>query len=183
MNGSSDSAEVFAIDRVITLRRLNPTDLKNFQAYRKDPVVAEFQSWDDMSDETALGFLYAVHEDEVFTPGQWSQLAIADARSDELLGDMGVFLEADQSEAEIGITLAQHAQGRSFGKRAVEMLISVLHDRTQVQRLRIITDENNIKARALIARIQAFSFSHKDLAEDGSTELYFFAAMADLLEG
>ena len=66
----------------LVLRPLAPADLDAFVAYRRDPDVARYHSWD-------TSFSRADAE-AVLEPGDWSQVAIADRASGVLLGDCAV---------------------------------------------------------------------------------------------
>jgi hypothetical protein len=70
------------------LRLLSLTDLHDFQAYRTDPVVAEYQGWTAMADANATAFLAEMHASPLFVPGRWFQLGIA-LQAGELIGDIG----------------------------------------------------------------------------------------------
>lgn len=89
-----------------TLRRLSPSDLADFQAYRNDPGIGLYQG---MSDPEASAFLSEMNLAPLLQPGVWSQIGIADSQSLRLIGDIGLFLAADSQQAEVGITLERQA--------------------------------------------------------------------------
>jgi RimJ/RimL family protein N-acetyltransferase len=97
----------------LVLRRFRPEDLDAFVAYRSDPEVARYQSWEaPYRPSQARQFLHelaAVHPD---TPGEWFQFAVALRHTDRLIGDCGTHVGAeDPRQAEIGFTLAPPHQG------------------------------------------------------------------------
>ena len=108
------------------LRRLRTTDPAAFQAYRSIPELGRFQSWSPMSEAEAVAFLAGMNEAPLFTPGDWVQLGIAEPESDQLLGDIGIFLSADGLTGEVGFTLAPAAQGRGIATAAVRQALQVL---------------------------------------------------------
>jgi RimJ/RimL family protein N-acetyltransferase len=63
---------------------------------------------------------------ERLAPGTWTQLAIADRGNDQLVGDLGLWLSSDSSEAEFGLTLTPEVQGRGFGTEAIRGIIDFL---------------------------------------------------------
>jgi len=136
----------------VALRRLRPDDLRRFQAYRHDPEVARYQGWDPVSDEQAREFLVEMSEAPFGRPGEWLQIAIADA-DDVLVGDIGLFTAASGTEAELGITLARAAQGRGLAEEAARTLIDGLRAHTAVRRLVGITDTRNIPSARLLRRL------------------------------
>lgn len=138
---------------ITALRRLSPDDLACFQSYRNDPVVARFQSWEEMDDDRATRFLSWMGTiTPLMRPGHWTQIAVADEVSDALLGDMGLHLSDDGKTAEIGITLSIGAQGKGHATRAVAMAIQLLFDTTDITRIRAWADTRNTASRALMIR-------------------------------
>ena len=140
---------------------MKAADLDDFLDYRSDPDVGRYQSWEKMDRDQARGFITAAGSEPLLQPGRWSQVAIADAQSDALIGDMGVRIEADQSEAELGITLSTPAQGHGFGLAAVALMIDVIFTQTPVRKIWAITDARNARSLSLIKRA-GFTFSHTE---------------------
>lgn len=154
------------------MRRLCPRDLRAFQAYRKDPAIALYQSWDKMDDDRALGFLKHM---EGMTPllqaGQWTQIAVAEATSDKLIGDMGIHLSDDETEVELGITLATHAHRQGHGLRATKLACGYIFDHTKAAQIKVWADADNTASRALAERA-GFTFTGIEV-NDGVTEAAF----------
>jgi ribosomal-protein-alanine N-acetyltransferase len=137
----------------VTLRRLRPADLPEFQAYRHDAEVGRYQGWEPVPDEDALRFLTEMSQAPFGRPGEWLQIAIADAGDDSLMGDIGLFTMAAGREAEFGITLARAAQGRGLAEEAARTLIDGLRERTAVRRVIAITDVRNVASARLLRRL------------------------------
>ena len=135
----------------VTIRPLTPGDLAAFQAYRSDPDVARYQSWEPMSDEEAKGFIEDVKTTTGLIPGRWIQLGVADETG--LIGDLGLRLEADETEAEIGFTLAAAAQGRGLGSEAVRGALGLIFQTTPVDRVIGVTDAENTPSLRLMERM------------------------------
>lgn len=135
-----------------TLRRLCPTDLDAFLAYRGDPIVALYQSWAPMSRETALGFLAACETAPLFAPGEWCQIAIANAEN-TLIGDMGLFLSDDSAHAELGITLARPHWGQGHAISAMTMAIDLVWAQSPARAIRAWGDQRNTRSIALMQRL------------------------------
>lgn len=134
------------------LRRFRDGDLAAFQSYRADPEVGRYQSWSVMDDAQAASFIRAVATMPLYVPGEWSQLAIASADGDALLGDVGLCVAADARSAEIGFTLAPAAQGRGLGTAAVMETARLLFDRTGIACVIGITDSRNTPSVRLMER-------------------------------
>jgi RimJ/RimL family protein N-acetyltransferase len=137
----------------VALRRLRPGDLVAFQAYRHDPEVGLYQGWEPQSDEDARAFIAEMSQAEFGRPGEWLQIAIADAADDDLLGDIGLFVMRSGREAEFGITLASAAQGRGLAEEAARTLVDGLRAHTEVRRLIGITDIRNTPSARLLERL------------------------------
>lgn len=136
------------------LRKFDCTDVDGFLEYRSDPIVARYQGWGVMSTEDAKSFVNDMASVSHFVPGGWIQLAIARADSNVIAGDVGIFIEPDYSESEIGFTLARSNQGRGHASRAIEAVLSLLWKLTPVQSVRAITDSRNIKSIRLLERME-----------------------------
>ncbi len=137
----------------MTLRRLRPGDLDRFQAYRGDPEVGRYQGWEPMTDADARTMIAEMAAAPVPTPGDWVQIAIADAATDALIGDIGLHVSEAGQEAELGITLALDAQGRGLAEEAARALIRGLQADTAVRRLVGITDARNTPSARLLERL------------------------------
>lgn len=137
----------------VALRRLTTDDLRAFQAYRHNAEVGRWQGWEPMDDARALQFLREVAQMPLLPPGQWTQIAIADAATDALYGDIGLHLADDGTQAEIGFTLAGAAQGRGLGTAAVRAALALLFEDTPVTRVIAITDARNAASMRLLERV------------------------------
>jgi RimJ/RimL family protein N-acetyltransferase len=103
----------------LSLRPFQVDDLEAFVAYRSDPEVARYQSWDSTYSMTdAESFLSSQRELVFGQPGEWLQLAIVDRATCAVCGDCAVRVATDQpATAEIGVALAQASQGRAWQPR------------------------------------------------------------------
>jgi [ribosomal protein S5]-alanine N-acetyltransferase len=137
----------------VLLRRLCVADLPAFQAYRTDVELGRYQGWSAMSDSEARAFLEEVNRAPLFSPGQWAQIAIADPQTLGLLGDIGLYLAADSRHAEIGFTLARHAQGRGLATAAVREALQLIFSSTAVEYVVGVTDARNHASVALLERV------------------------------
>ena len=175
MSASKDADMLPRSSKRTTLRRLCLDDLTDFQAYRSDPEVARYQGWEVMSDSQAKSFLADVNMTALFRPGHWCQLGIADRSSNRLLGDIGICVAVSQDEAEIGFSLARHAQGRGLASEAVREAIRLVFQQCDVERVIGITDARNIPSILLMERIGMHKFNeHETVFRDELCTEYFF---------
>lgn len=89
----------------------------------------------------------------LFAPGRWTQLGIADALTDRLIGDLGVHISADGRDAALGFTLARAAQGRGLASAAVRMAITLVFEQTAAERIHAQTDARNAACVRLLERL------------------------------
>jgi ribosomal-protein-alanine N-acetyltransferase len=141
------------------VRRLRTSDVERFHAYRSDAGLAIYQGWSPMSLEGAYQFVAEMAAVQALRCGDWVQLAIADVDTDVLLGDVGLYVEADGSIAEIGFTLNRAAQGFGHPTRAVQASLSLVFAASSADVVRGITDSRNGKSIRVLERV-GFSRSH-----------------------
>lgn len=165
----------------VTLRRLRPSDAQRFAAYRNDPDIARYQSWEHMDDVKTLHFLEHCHSvDPLLQPGQWTQIAVADAVSDALFGDMGIFLSSEVTEAELGITLAKHVHRKGIATQAMRLAMDFVFDETPVSRIICGADARNTASLHLIQKL-GFAWTHREVLPGGEVdEMYKFLKLADV---
>jgi len=132
-------------------RRMGCGDLSHFLAYRNDPRVARFQSWETMTEAAALAFLEVQESQEPFLPGQWLQLAITLKPTQLLIGDCALRIHADDDrQAAIGATLAHDYHGRGLAMEAIWSLLSFAFGQLGLHRVRADTDPENTPAWRLL---------------------------------
>jgi RimJ/RimL family protein N-acetyltransferase len=140
----------------VVLRRFRLEDVADFVAYRSDPDVARYQSWDapypSEEGERFVRQLMLQHPDAV---GEWFQFAVAlRATSGQLIGDCAaVPLADDPRQCEIGFTIAPRYQGHGFATEAVRLLVDYLFDARGKHRVTARCDPRNAASVALLERL------------------------------
>jgi RimJ/RimL family protein N-acetyltransferase len=138
----------------LVIRRFRPEDVEAFVAYRSDPDVARYQSWEAYTRGQAETFVEEMTSLHPGMPGEWYQFAVADAVSDALLGDTAFCVDADDpSRSEIGFTFAPAHQGKGYATEAVRATIDYAFDRLGVGVVVGVTDARNTASIALLERI------------------------------
>jgi RimJ/RimL family protein N-acetyltransferase len=138
----------------LRLRHFTDTDLLAFMAYRNDPVVARYQSWEDISEKDARAFIQEQKEIQPGVPGQGFQIAIELKETGVLIGDCYFIInELDDRQAEIGFTLSRAYQGRGFATEAVSCFLNYSFLTFDLHRVIAITDCENAAATALLERL------------------------------
>lgn len=159
----------------VVLRRLAPTDLRAFQAYRQDAELSRYQGWAATPDEDAQEFLRHMNRAGLLQPGVWCQIGIADAITLELIGDIGLLLAADASRAEIGFTLRRQSQGRGLATAAVKAAIGLVFENTSAERVVGAADARNASSVRLLERVGMHRVETRDATYGGEayTELVY----------
>ncbi|MGH2595012.1 MAG: GNAT family N-acetyltransferase [Actinomycetota bacterium] len=138
----------------LVIRRFGADDASAFARYRADPEVARFQSWDAYTLGDAERFTQEMASLHPGHPGEWFQFAVADPVSDELLGDVALYVAVnDVARAELGFTFAPAHQGKGYATEAVRGVIAYAFDRLDVGTVFAITDARNDTSIALLERI------------------------------
>jgi RimJ/RimL family protein N-acetyltransferase len=138
----------------LRLRRFGDADLAPFMAYRNDPDVARYQSWDGITEAEAVAFVREQQTAPAGVPGEWLQIAIERKDNRRIIGDCAFkVMEDDPRQAEIGYSLARDAQGQGFATEAVAALLSWAFPTFDLHRVIAIVDVENTASVALLERL------------------------------
>jgi RimJ/RimL family protein N-acetyltransferase len=139
----------------LVLRLLEAEHVPAFVAYRSDPDVARYQSWDTTyttaDGERLVAFQQAV---DFGDPGPWVQVAAVDRATGALCGDCAVRVTTDQPQtAEVGVTLAPAKQGAGLATEALGAVVTRLFDQHDIHRIHAQADDRNIPVHRLLERL------------------------------
>lgn len=150
----SVKANQITTDR-LTLRPFKRHDLNAFVAYRSDPGVARYQSWEETySIAEAESFLASQENVVLGQSGKWLQLAIFDGQTNTLHGDCAMRFVADQpATAEVGVTLAPSSQGKGIAAEALAAVVTMLIDEHEIHRVLAHVDDRNVASWRLFERL------------------------------
>ena len=138
----------------LKLSPLAPSDAPALFAYRSDPAVSRYQSFEPRTVEDATSFIGDPPRATFDIPGVWCQLGIRDRDSGLLVGDLGVHvLSDDPRQVEIGFTVAPAHQGRGLGTEAVTGLLDALFLSLRKHRVFASVDPRNVPSMALLRRV------------------------------
>ena len=151
----------------LSISPLSRADVDQFVAYRQDPLVAKFQSWDTTySREQALQLIEDQGNLVLPMLGNWMQLALRLGENEVLIGDVAFYLQIEEPPTfEIGFTLATRHQGMGYAKEAAAALMAELIDCVGAQKFIAHIDERNLPAATLL---RSLGFSH--IPEKGWSE-------------
>jgi RimJ/RimL family protein N-acetyltransferase len=139
----------------LELRPLAYEDVPAFVAYRRDPEVARYQSWDTSYATSDGNRLVAAQRGVEFgAPGPWLQIAALDRATGALRGDCAVRVDADPPHtAEIGVTFARASQGSGLATEALGAVVAALFDAHSMHRVYAQTDDRNASVHRLLERL------------------------------
>jgi len=140
----------------LVLRPLQESDLPALVAYRRDPEVARFQTWDtDFSMPDATDMLAEGKGRTVGRPGDgWVNLAAVDRSDGTVHGDCAArVLTTPRATAEVGVTFARVSQGRGLATEALGAVVDRLFDQHGMHRVYAETDDRNVAVHRLFERL------------------------------
>ena len=176
-----------AFDRIeskrLILRRFRDTDLAPFVAYRNDPEVARYQSWDSFDEREARAFIREVGSAQPGVPGDWFQFAIESKEVGSLVGDCALQVDGQEPyRAELGFTLAREHQGKGFASEAVSRLLDYAFGDLGLHRVVAIADCRNEPSWRLLERVglrQEGHFLESLWFKGGWSDEYLYAVLKD----
>lgn len=148
-------------------------DVDAFVAYRQDPAVARFQSWDsNYSREQGLRLVESQTGIDLPLNGEWLQLALHDVNTGELIGDLAMHsLADDNSQFEIGFTIALKQQRKGYATEGLGRLMQHLFGKVGASVLIAHTDSRNTAAINLLLALGFNQHSDKRWSENFKNEL------------
>ena len=137
----------------LIVRRFADSDLGPFLAYRNDPEVARYQSWESCTEREALSMIEGLRRQRPGTPGEWFQFAVQSRETGLLVGDCAMRVDEDGRQAEVGFTLSREHQGRGLATEAVSRLLDYAFGELGLHRVYAITDQENEPSFTLLERL------------------------------
>jgi RimJ/RimL family protein N-acetyltransferase len=150
---ASESVLPLYTDRLI-LRRFADDDQQALAAYRNDPEVARYQSWEHCTPSEARLLIAENKNQPVGVPGEWINFAIALRDRDELVGDLALQIkERDAKQAVLGFTIARSHQRQGLGSEAVGAVLDYLFASMALHRVTADCDPRNEGSWRLMERL------------------------------
>lgn len=139
----------------LILRPFQDADLETFVAYRSDPEVARYQSWEPpFTIEQAADFISEMKRALPGVVGEWYQFAIERKQPGGLIGDCAFHILAhDAQQAEIGFSFARQYQRQGYATEAVTRLLDYLFGELVLHRVTATCDAANAASAKLLERV------------------------------
>ncbi len=127
------------------------SDITEFTRYRNLAEISLFQDWPlPYTRDLAHQLVDAMELLQRPTPESWVQLAVDGGSG--IIGDVAVWLDADETFATIGYTVAPHHQGQGYATEAVGAVVDWLFERKQVHRIGATIDPRNMASARVLER-------------------------------
>jgi RimJ/RimL family protein N-acetyltransferase len=179
----SEAAFTWIESQRLRIRRFKHSDLAPFMAYRNDPEVARYQSWDSCNEQEATAFIRELESARPGVPGRWFQFAVVSKESGALIGDCALRVDGHEPyRAEVGFTLAREHQGKGFASEAVSRLLDYAFDALGLHRVFAIADCRNAPSVALLERLgvrREGHFLENSWVKGGWADEYLYAVLKD----
>jgi RimJ/RimL family protein N-acetyltransferase len=137
----------------LVLRRFAPDDAPAFAAYRSEPAVARYQSWDTPYPLSEAKHMIADMAKANPRDLGWFQYAVERNDRPGLIGDVGVCRNDEGRQAELGFTFAPEHQGRGYAREAVTRIVDFLLVEEGLHRLTAGADGRNVRSARLLERV------------------------------
>jgi len=166
-------------DGVVTVRHLATTDAPAFvQAFTDDPTLGAMigSETDPTVEEVERQAREAPH-------GQVTALAIAEARSGDFLGGIGLYrINERHRRGEVGFWLTPQARGRGAASRAVRLVTTWAFDSIGFERVELTTTPDNAATRALALKLgftEEGTMRRRNLERGRRVDVMMFAVLKD----
>ena len=137
----------------LVLRRFRAADAPVLAAYRSDEDVARYQSWaPPFSLAQAEDFVAYMADADPARPG-WFQWAVELVSERVLVGDVGVGLNENLMQADLGFTFAPEWHGHGYATEAVRAVLDRLFRVQGVRRVSAECDVRNAPSARLLDRL------------------------------
>jgi [ribosomal protein S5]-alanine N-acetyltransferase len=163
-------------DGTILVRRLRRDDAQAFaKAFTDDPALGVMLGSE--SDPTVA------EVESQAANGGLGALAIADARTSEFLGGIGLYrVDERQRRGEVGFWLTPQARGRGAAGRAVRLLTSWAFGHLGFDRVELTTTPDNAATRALALKLgftEEGTMRQRNLERGRRVDVIMFAVLKD----
>ncbi|MGE5348253.1 MAG: GNAT family N-acetyltransferase [Actinomycetota bacterium] len=136
------------------LRPLVPADAMELFNYRSDPVINRYQGWVPACPEDAEQFIKTRVSPVINIQGTWFQYAVILKATGKIIGDIGLhFFDNENSQVELGCTLAGDYQCKGYAREALSEVISYLFSTLDKHRLIAVIDPENSRSINLFERL------------------------------
>ncbi len=138
----------------LILRSFQDSDLEPFLAYRNDPNVARYQSWNiPYPRDKAIRFIQETRAADIISR-KWMQIALELRASRQMIGDVAFSIKPDDArQAAIGYSLARPYWRSGYAFEAVSCLLAFLFAELDLHRVTAECDVENVASWKLLEKL------------------------------
>jgi [ribosomal protein S5]-alanine N-acetyltransferase len=134
----------------VMVRPITKEDIEHWYAYLSVPSSVEHTSWNLHSADELLPYVWNA---ELPTPSLRLRLAIADRKTDRLVGTVGFHTVSPENQsAEIAYDLAPSVRGKGIATYACSLLVGWAHTHVGLIRVQATVLESNNRSMAVLER-------------------------------
>jgi RimJ/RimL family protein N-acetyltransferase len=138
----------------LLMKPLQLQDTQGMYAYRSDPGVTRYQSWQPVKEEEVKAFILKYGNGSINVVDSWCQMGVYRKATQELIGDVGMhFLPPNAQQVELGFTISPRHQRQGYAAEAVDALLSYLFGSLNKHRIMASVDPRNTASIALLEKI------------------------------
>ena len=173
---------MFLHTRRLLLRNFNASDLEAFLAYRNDPAVAKYQSWDvPYPREKGEAFIAEMSDIHAPKQGHWLQLALELKETGTLIGDVAFCIKEDDArQAVIGFSIASAYWRKGFATEALTALLDYLFEDIDLHRVTADCDVENVSSWKTLEKLgfrREAHFVESFLVDNRYTSEYYYGLL------
>ncbi len=157
---------IFLETERLHLRNLKESDLDELVYYRNDERCTRYQRGQLHQRSDLAALIQRRMQDELLPEGR-KQLAIARKDTDELVGDMTIFME--DKTITMGYTISSKYHRRGYAFEMLSAVIGLLHETYPGWEFRCYTEPENVASMALL---QKLGYEHLGYAPDTASEVF-----------
>lgn len=137
----------------IVLREYRQEDVEAVWAYSHDPEVTRFTVWPPNDRSSTEAFVNRAIAASVQEPRQVFELAVADRRSDRVLGGARLTIRSTLHQVgDVGYVIHRECWGQGLAGEAVRLLLELGFTSLSLHRIEATCDPDNVRSRRVLEK-------------------------------
>ncbi len=153
----------------LVLREFRAEDFGAVHAYGSDPEVVRFMPWGPNTAEETREFIQRKLDEQAADPRPTFDIAVVERVSGQVLGSVGLRLNAERTQAALGYCYARHAWGRGIATEAARAMLRFGFEELSLHRIYATCDAENIDSARVLDKLGMRREGHciEDVRQDG----------------
>ena len=137
----------------LILREFRADDFDVVHAYGSDPAVVRFMPWGPNTPEETREFLQRKFDEQATDPRPSFDMVVVERVSGQVLGSVGLRLNAGRTQGVLGYCYARHAWGRGIATEAARAMLRFGFEELGLHRIHATCDAQNIGSARVLEKI------------------------------